>query len=455
MMKKILLFFFLISFVSYGQFTVQGTMTPTLKSDWVILYKIEGARQKFVQNTKIKIDSVVIDGKKQAIGNFSFTLPKESKVGAYRVTYKLEGAGFVDFIFNKENVSFGFHPDYPNQSVTFSQSKENIFYKNYLDAIANAQQRLDSIQVLALQNPNLDLKTVYKKAFDKVISIQKNYLDASKGMYVQPFVKATFRNSPSEIIATPQKYMSNMIATFFDQMDFNNKTLLNSSFLVDRINDYVFYINYSDDAKTQQKLYKESADTVLAKIKDNLFKKDVIEFLISQFESSKNLELIDYLFEKHYNSLPLGVQNKKFKAEKLALFAAEVGRIAPDFSWNENGKTLKLSTLNDAENYLLIFWSTGCSHCLREIPQIHKFLQGNKKVKVVAFSLETNDFGWKNYKQNLPNWHHILGLNKWENKTARTYNIMSTPSYFVLNANKKIIAKPERLEDVKKFIEKL
>ncbi|PWG05993.1 TlpA family protein disulfide reductase [Polaribacter aquimarinus] len=454
-MKKLLLLIFLTSAFSYSQYTIQGTMTPTIKSDWVILYKIEGARQKFVQNTKIKIDSVLIKGTKQAIGNFSFTLPKETKIGAYRVTYRLEGAGFVDFFFNKENVGFGFHPDYPNQSVVFSESKENIFYKSYLDLISKAQQTIDSIQVTSLKKPNLDLKLAYQAAIKKVKSIQNKYLEASQGMYIHPFVKASFRNSSSELISTPQEYMKKMITTFFDKMDFNNKALMNSSFLVDRITDYVFYINYSDDPETQQKLFKTSVDTVLTKIDNVVFKKDVIEFLISQFENSKNLVLIDYLFEKHYNKLPEGVQNKKFKEEKLGLLVAEVGRIAPDFSWKENGKTFKLSTLNAAENYLVIFWSTGCSHCLREIPQIHKFLQGNKKVKVVAFSLETNDFGWKNYKQNLPNWHHVLGLNKWENKIARTYNIISTPSYFMLDANKKIIAKPDALEDVKKFIEKL
>lgn len=450
-MKKILVFIFLISSFAHAQYTVTGTMNPIIKSDWIILYKIEGARQKFVQNSKIKIDSVSVDGKKQAIGNFSFTLPKDTKIGAYRATYKLEGAGFVDFFFNKEDVSFGFHPEYPNQSITFSKSKENRFYKNYLDAISKAQRALDSIQITALQNPDLDLKTAYKKAFLKVNSIQKEYLDASKGMYVLPFIKASFRNSPSELIATPQKYMSNMINTFFDRMDFNNKALLNSPFLIDRITDYVFYINYSDDAVMQQKLFKESVDKVISKSENMTFKKDVIEFLISQFEATKNLELIDYLFESHYNKLPQNIQNKEFKEEKLTLLAAEVGRIAPDFSWKENGKTLKLSTLKEAENYLLIFWSTTCSHCLREIPQIHKFLEGNKKVKVIAFSLETNDFGWKNHKKTLPNWYHVLGLNKWENKVARTYQIFSTPSYFVLDKNKKIIAKPDALEDVKVF----
>ena len=454
-MKKFLALIFLVTSFTHAQYTVKGTMSPSIKSDWVILYKVEGAKQKFIQSSKIKIDSVAVNGKKQAIGNFSFTLPKNTKVGSYRVTYKLEGAGFVDFIFNKENVAFGFHPEYPNQSITFSDSKENIFYKTYLTDISNAQQSLDSIQVTALQNPGLDLEKEYKTAFNKVNTIQKKYLSASKNMYVHPFVKATYRNSPSEIIKTPQKYMSNMVATFFDKMDFNNTALLNSSFLVDRITDYIFYINYSEDKNTQEKLYKESVDKVMSKIEKATFKRDVIEFLIDQFESAQNLVLIDYLFEKYYNKLPLNIQNKKFKDEKLSLLAAEVGRIAPNFSWKENGKLLSLSTLNDAENYLLIFWSTGCSHCLREIPQIHKYLEKNKKVKVIAFSLEKNDIGWKNYKKTLPNWHHVLGLNKWENKTARTYNIMSTPSYFILDDNKKIIAKPDALEDVKEAINKL
>ena len=454
-MKKFLALIFLVTSFTHAQYTVKGTMSPSIKSDWVILYKVEGAKQKFIQSSKIKIDSVAVNGKKQAIGNFSFTLPKNTKVGSYRVTYKLEGAGFVDFIFNKENVGFGFHPEYPNQSITFSNSKENIFYKAYLTDISNAQQSLDSIQVTALQNPGLDLQKEYKTAFNKVNTIQKKYLSASKNMYVHPFVKATYRNSPSEIIKTPQKYMSNMVATFFDKMDFNNTALLNSSFLVDRITDYIFYINYSEDKNTQEKLYKESVDKVMSKIEKATFKRDVIEFLIDQFESAQNLVLIDYLFEKYYNKLPLNIQNKKFKDEKLSLLAAEVGRIAPNFSWKENGKLLSLSTLNDAENYLLIFWSTGCSHCIREIPQIHKYLEKNKKVKVIAFSLEKNDIGWKNYKKTLPNWHHVLGLNKWENKTARTYNIMSTPSYFILDANKKIIAKPDALEDVKEAINKL
>jgi thiol-disulfide isomerase/thioredoxin len=453
-MKKILVLLILVSSFANAQYSINGTMTPPLKSDWVILYKVEGAKQKFVKNTTIKIDSVTVDGKKRAIGNFEFSLPENAESGVYRVTYRMEAAGFLDFIFNKENVKFSFNPDYPDESVVFSSSKENILYTNYLEAIAKGQQKLDSVQIQKLQNPEADVTKAYTKAYKNLNTIQEKYLKKSKNSYVAPFINASFRSNAPVVQTDLKMYMANMSKSFFNKIDFTNKTLLNSSFLVDRITDYVFYVNVSNDKKTQQKLYKSSIDTVLAKITDIAFKKDVIAFLIEQFELSKNIQTIDYLFKNHYNKLPESLQDKKFITEKEALFAAEVGRIAPDFSWKEGKKTLKLSTLNSAENYVLVFWSTDCSHCLREIPELHTFMKGSKKAKVIAFSLEKEAFIWKNYIINLYDWHNVLGLGKWENKIARTYQIFSTPTYFILDKNKKIIAKPEKLEDLKKFFSK-
>ncbi|TXD50088.1 TlpA family protein disulfide reductase [Polaribacter sp. IC073] len=454
-MKKVAALLFLITSFAQAQYSVKGTLTNNLETDWVILYRIEGSIQKFVQNTTIKKDTVSIDGEKQVIGTFQFQLPANTKVGSYRINYRTSGASFVDFIFNKENVSFAFHPDYPEQTTLFSESEENIIYKEYLNDIFKQQQKLDSLQISAIRNPEVDLKTNYKNTLAKINTIHQKYLESTKEMYVQPFIKASLRANPSEIKTIAKDYMSNMTSSFFNNMDFSNKTLINSAFLVDRITDFVFYINYSDDVETQQKLYKTSIETAVSKIKNPNFKKNVIEFLIGQFEETKNLGMIDFLFENYYNKLPESLQSDAFKTEKLTLLATEIGRIAPDFSWKENGKNVQLSTLNNAKNYVLVFWSTSCSHCLREIPELHTFLQDKSNVKVVAFSLERNDADWNKMKVTLPNWHHVLGLNKWENKTARTYNINATPTYFVLDANKKIIAKPETLNDLKMSINQL
>lgn len=456
MIKNIFAFVLLISSIAHAQHTVKGAISPKLKTDWVILYKIEGTKQVFVNNTTLKTDSILISGKKQAVSSFKIKLPSSAKPGAYRATYKLEGNGFVDFFYNKENISFIFNPEYPQESIAFTKSTENTFYKNYIRDITYVQQQLDSIQIAVLQDPTLELGDYYKEAYKKVNAVQNKYVKDSKDKFVAPFIKASARNNPPEILTSVNDYLSNIKNTFFNQLDFSNKTLINSSFLTNRIMDYVFYINYSDDEVQQQILYKKSIETVLSKIKNASYKRDIIEFLIEQFEASKNLEIIDYLFENHYNKLPKILQNAKFKDEKQALFAAEIGRIAPDFSWNENGRNLKLSTLNDAENYVLVFWSTSCSHCLKEIPMLHTYMKNKPNMKVIAFALENDAFVWETYKKNnLFGWHNVLGLKKWENKTAKTYQVYSTPTYLILDKNKKIIGKPNEIKDVKEFIEKM
>ena len=104
-MKKFCLFLFFCSTFSYAQFSINGTLTKASESDWVILYKIESTQQVFVADTTIKRDSLLTNGKKVAIGTFSFNLPVTAKSGTYRVKYRMKGAGFLDFIFNKGKIS--------------------------------------------------------------------------------------------------------------------------------------------------------------------------------------------------------------------------------------------------------------------------------------------------------------------------------------------------------------
>lgn len=456
MIKKLLPFFFLAASTLTAQHTIKGIMSPKLKSDWIIIYKLEGTKKQFVNNTTIKSDSIFIGGNKEEIGAFEFQLPSDAKPGAYRVTYRLKEEGFVDFYYNNEDVAFVFNPSYPQESIAFSESSENMLYRNYLEAISIAQQKLDSIQVAVLKEPTLDLAETYKKAYQELNYVQNSYEQKSKGKYVASVIKATLRVNSPVILNSVNAYLQQIKNSFFDRLDFEDPRLINSSFLTNRILDYIFYVNYSKDLKKQQSLYKLSITKVLSKIKNIPYKKEIITFLIAQFETIKNIEIIDFLFEEHYNKLPIDIQDKKFKEDKQQLFAAEIGRIAPNFSWEEDGKHMEISSLNDAPNYILVFWSTSCSHCLREIPELYSYSKTKSNLKVVAFALENDAFIWETYsKANLKGWHNVLGLNKWENKIARTYQINATPSYFILDKNKKIIAKPDTIDEVKTFVEKL
>jgi len=459
-MKRILALIVFIATVANAQYSIKGTMTPPDKGDWVILYKIEGAKQKFISNSTIKTETLNIGGQQQKIGRFELSLPADASIGAYRVTYRDKGAGFVDFLFNKENIEFVFNPEFPDQSIVFTKSIENKVYREYLEALSLSQRKVDSLQMKYISSKDKKLKKVYSKAVDAAEEVQDIYEGKSKGMLAYDFIKSSVSEHSSSPHENAQDYMNYLVGGYLDNVDFKNKNLYNSSFLIDKITDYVFLLNTAESQSLQQKIYKESIAKAMEKVggpKAKL-KKEVSEFLIERFTGARNSEIVDWLFANYYDKLSPELIDQKFKKESLDLLTASVGRTAPDFSWKENGKSYSLSTLNDGEDYLLAFWSTQCSHCVEEIPALHEYMKSHKSTSVVAFAIEENDLDFNSWKKNkLYNWHNVMGTHptfKWDNETVQKYQLTGTPSYFILDKNKKILAMPNSLKDVKDYYAK-
>ena len=446
-MKKLVFLFSLVTLITNAQFKVKGTMKPVGKNTWALLYKIEGAKEIFIKNSEIT--------KKGNTGFFEFDLSDNDGIGMYRIKYNLQQKGSLDFLFNKENITFSFDPTQIDNTVAFQESRENQLYRDFLYNLSFAQYKLDSIQIAYLKNSSKDKAIAYNKALQNLEEIQENALLQATGSLASNFIKATDRYNSPTVAKSSNDYMIGVISHFYDNIDFDNNALYNSPFLVDRIADYVFYMHHTEDPNKQNLLYEKACNESIDKIDDIKFKRDVIEFLIAQFATLKNTEMVSYLFNKYYDNLPVNLQNKEFKKEILASLATAIGNLAPDFSWSENGVNKSLHTLNDGENYLLFFYSTGCYHCLNEIPKVFELLKDNNQIKVIAFAIEEDATGWNNFKETYPDWHNVLGLGKWENKVSRTYQINSTPTYFILDENKIIMSNPYGLEDLKKILTNL
>ena len=144
----------------------------------------------------------------------------------------------------------------------------------------------------------------------------------------------------------------------------------------------------------------------------------------------------------------------------MLLINTAIGQKAPDFSLeieeNEKLITKNLSDLEGSENYIIVFWSSTCSHCLDEIPQLQSLVQSLEKgfVKTIAIGLEDEPYRWKDLTYTYPEFIHVYGEGKWENEVGNTYGVTATPTYFVLNKDKKIIFKPEDFESLKTFYNK-
>ncbi len=457
MMKKILISLLFVTLIVDAQFSIKGTMIPPEKNDWIILYKIEGTKQKFIGNSTIKFEELDLGESVQKVGRFELLLPANTEIGVYRVSYRNTNAGFIDFFFNKESIEFVFNPQFPEESVVFIKSRENKMYREYLDALALRQHSLDSLQLKYLEKKSTDIKKAYKKAFREQKEVQEIYEVKSERMLINTFIKASKATNSYVIFEDTKEYSNYVMNNFFNNVDFSNKVLFNSSFLVDKITNYIFYLNPAESQRLQQKLYKKSIAKVMNILKKNITKKEILEYLITFFANQRNSEIVDGIFADYYSKLPLNFQDAKFKEKKLRELSVSVGRIAPDFSWKEGAKEYSLSSLNDGENYLMIFWSTQCGHCVKEIPAVYEFMKNYKNVSVIAFAIEENDIDFNSWAKNkLYKWHNVLGTHptyKFDNEVVQKYRIDATPTYFILNKNKKIIAVPNTVENVKEFLD--
>lgn len=440
MRKFFFISFFFLATISYAQYKISGTITASNKQTSALLYKIQDLKLTFVQKTQLTKN------------RFQFLLPENSVSGMYRIIYDPQNNRFIDVIFHQENIDFKYNDVNGLSTIQFVESAENREYQLSMKLIGNAHKILDSLQLAYLQDASKKTATAYQKKSIAYLKTKNSILERSKKLFVKQIIQANFQHYSPEVIPSAKDYLDYKYTHFFDAISFNNEQITNSSLFIDKITDFVFYLNTSDNQKTQEKIYKKGVNEVVTKATNPILKKNIIELLLYLFTSEKKTSVVDFILENYFKKLPLTLQDTEFKQSILEELATEIGRTAPDFSWSENSQDFALSKLKSTQNYVLVFWSTSCSHCRKEIPELYTFTKEKTNVKVIAFGMETNADKWANFTKPLKKWHHALGLGKWENETAKMYQIYSTPSYFVLNENKKIIAKPETLEGLKNII---
>ena len=447
MFKKILIALLFISVGAQGQHAITGTVSP--KNDLVtrvVLYQLKGAKQVYISNSKIENDQ------------FKLEIPQGAEAGMYRMSFSPTAFGFVDFLFGQEDVSLKFDSRNLSNSVEFFTSEENKTYANYLAETLKVQQKLDSLQIVffGLKDKKQDEITIdsYIKNLNIYTKTQNQYEEKTEGKLANHFIKASRKYFAPTLFVSPQEYLNSVKQHYFDFINFDDSTLKNATFFSEKAIEYVFYLNVSDDVEVQNALYKSAINEIIQKVGENYeVKSDIFTSLIYAFEQFENLTMTGFVIDEFYSKLPEHLKDKALVDEMRSKIKLAVGNRAPEITWEENGMQKKLSELNVADNYILVFWSTTCSHCLQEIPKLYEFSIENATVHVVAVALEDNKTEFEQFAKKLTRWTHILGLKKWENEMAKEYKINATPTYFILDKEKKIMAKPEHFEDVKVYFE--
>lgn len=74
----------------------------------------------------------------------------------------------------------------------------------------------------------------------------------------------------------------------------------------------------------------------------------------------------------------------------------QVGKPAPDFSLNDGGRTLQLSSFR-GKVVVLNFWATWCAPCIEEIPSLNLLQQQLPQVVVLGVSVDKSDDAYRSF----------------------------------------------------------
>jgi len=435
-MKHLLILFAFILQTANAQYIVKGTFTDSIKRfKNVVLYQFTNGEPSYKSYVTVKNNG------------FTFDMSK-MPTGYYRALYENTKRGYVDFIYNQENVKLTLNSKIGHQSVDYIASKENNLLVAYTYNLALMQSKLDSAQINYIKNSKKN-NVAYQNFRNKIIGAQNYYEKQAQNTYALNFIKAAKRYNEKTPYLNAEHYLNSINTHFFDFVDFDNSVLHNSEFFDNKVNDFVFLLQNSQNINQQNTLYKKAVDHLFSLVRKNSVKESLLNGLMTKFVGRENSILTNYLLEK-YQTLPLEHQNPSFLKEINSARKTMLGIKAPDFKIND---THHLYDLTD-NNYLIIFWSSTCSHCSAELPKVYNFLEKKDidiKVITVGLEYEKDEQNWKNQIKFYPDWMHSMAVGKWKSKTARDYNIFETPSYFLLNKDKTIIAKPKSLEVFKKL----
>ena len=436
-MKKALFVLLLFPLTICAQHYIKGVFSPASEFSYAFLYHATPDGSNYVDRSPVDSD-----------GRFKIKLDSTAPVGIYKIVYALppEDNNF-DFIYNgKEDVAMDFGLE---QGLEFTVSNENQLWSSYTKSMElinttiskyYTEESTDEKAFLDITNTLKDTQNGYEKASENTMA--HTFITANR-----PYIPNAYENLKT--------YSKNLKDNFLKNIDFSNELLQSSDFLSDRVIAYIFGMNGNED-KT---VFKQDIDNLVALMQASKASLNVQTSLLQdvwiQFTQQQNDAMANYISDNYLLELSKQTQRDWLTEGLLAYKRTSLGALAPNFeiALTKNGKTIttNLHDLNTTEQYLVVFWSSSCGHCLSELPQLESIVPNN--TKIIAVGLEDDAENWKEKIIDFPNFTHVLGLNKWDNPMAKAYNVGTTPTYFLLNSNKTIIAKPYDVEALKSLFE--
>ena len=445
---------FFILCAAHGQFAYQIhlKLTPYANSKVYLGY--------YYGKIKAVADSVVLDAGSQGVFQGKEKLPG----GIYFIVSPKKEILFEVLIDKQQQFSIDADSAHIPAGVKFTGSTDNGQFQEYTgymntkgQAIAGWQQDLAKAKT---KKDSATLREKIRKDNEAVISyradIEKKYPESMLTTLLRVLHEPVVPAQPAG------KYDSNFAYHYYknhywDSVSFTDERLIRTPIFEPKLDRY-----YKDLVPPDPDSINREIDHMLLYSRTNaeMFKYLLIHFVQKYInpEYMGQDAVFVHLFEKYINTGQAEFFTEKYRKfvndRAYSLMANLIGQPAPVLEMT--GSDEKPVSLYDipADFLIICFWDPTCSHCKETVPKVDSIYQAKWKaesVKVMGVMVDGGKDNWLNFikEHNLNEWINVYQTTAQHDAEVaaghpdyrQLYDVYQTPVMYLLDKNKRIIAK--------------
>jgi thiol-disulfide isomerase/thioredoxin len=373
-------------------------------------------------------------------------------------------------------------------NMKISNSKENEAFYAYQAFLGDSRKRAMALQseIAAASSPQDSLSL--RRELDLLNASVQEYIDRQIeenqdnffGVFVLALQEVKVPDPPPGV-DDPRFQYKYYKAHYFDNFDFTDVRLLRTPFYEQKIMTYIEKVAYQhpdslilecdmliEGSRSDPALFRYMLISLFNHFaKSQIMGMDKVyihiaeKYYIPEAEWSDD-EFITKLKERVEISKPTLIGTKATDIQLVSVNADHFINSADNEDLKKNPYVGSFFQLLDVEARFIIlyFWEADCGHCKKATPLLYEAYGRlrDKGVEVVAVSTLGGEEGkvkWTNYINENGFYNWINAWNPYDFSYKEIYDIPSTPQLFILDEERKIIAKRIGPEQAEKIIESI
>jgi len=246
---------------------------------------------------------------------------------------------------------------------------------------------------------------------------------------------------------------------YWDYFDLSDPRLLRTPLISKKVNQY-----FDQMVVIQPDSVISAIDLVIAKARPS---EEVVGYLMWHFVSAYQnpkymgfekvfIHLVDAYFSKEQilHTTPSVLQSLQDRAKTLR--PLQLGESAPRLSLIDTNNVFRSFTEIKNDYVILLFWDFDCSFCRKEIKQLQDLYQKTDfDFEVFAINVNGDHEKWKKavHEREMEEWLNVNGTLSQTADFHDLYDVHGSPVIFLLDQQKRIIAKRIGAEQIIPFLE--